>query len=397
MDFTQKNKTISDNIRNIMNFEALPGILLVIATLFALIIANSPLKEEYHHLFSEVYLFGSFNLHVLVNDFLMSIFFLVVGCEIKKELINGHLSNLKKASFPIVAAIGGVILPATIFFLLNKDSGFSNGVGIPISTDIAFAIGAFMIFRKKLNSSLKIFLLTLAVVDDLMSILIIGVFYSSSIKIVPLIIATAIFILLLSMKSMLKVEKLYPYFIFGFFLWIFIFFSGIHATISGVLLAFAIPIRRCDEVKCECLLSKVQYKLSPYANLLILPLFAFLNTAINLHITGITSDSITLILGIIIGLVIGKPLGIMLFTYIGVKLGLLEKPNGVTWYNICCVSMLAGIGFTMSIFVSEIALESNMVALSLAKVSILIAAIISCTLAFLSINILPNLFKKLAK
>lgn len=389
MDFVQK-KRFSQILSSLKHSEALPGILLVISTIVALIIANSPLQKAYHHLFSEVYLFENFNIHALVNDFFMAIFFLVVGCEIKKEIVNGHLSNLKKAAFPIVAAIGGVVTPAMIFYLMNKGTSFTNGVGIPISTDIAFAIGAFMIFRKKLNPSLKVFLLTLAVVDDLMSILIIGVFYSSHIRLVPLAIAAVIFLFLLSMKSMLKVEKLYPYFIFGFFLWVFIFFSGIHATISGVLLAFAIPIRRCDEVKCECLLSKVEHTLAPYANLLILPIFAFLNTAINFNITGITIDTLTLSVGIIVGLVIGKPLGIMLFTYIGVKIGFLEKPQGVKWYNVYCVAMLAGIGFTMSIFVSEIALASNEAALSLAKVSILLAAIISCFMAFMFINVVPK-------
>lgn len=394
MDFTQDKSGFSYRVQAILRSEALPGVLLLIATGIALIVANSPLEDAYHHFFSEIYIFNGFNLHALVNDFLMAIFFLVVGCEIKKEIVSGHLSDFKKASFPIVAAFGGVIVPALIFFVLNNGSSFSNGVGIPISTDIAFAIGAFMLFRKRLNSSLKVFLLTLAVVDDLMSILIIGVFYSSDIKLVPLAIAGMIFLILLSMKKVLKVEKLYPYFIFGFLLWIFIFLSGIHATISGVLLAFSIPIRRCDEVKCECLLSKVEHNLAPYANLLILPLFAFLNTAINFHIGGITQESITLSIGIIIGLVIGKPLGIMLFTMVGVKLHLIEKPKGVKWYNVCCVAMLAGIGFTMSIFVSEIALQSNPDALSIAKVSILIAAVFSCILAFVSINILPKFVKK---
>lgn len=372
-------------MQDLIKSEALPGVLLILSTIVALIMANGPLAESYHYILNDLYIFKGFNLHAFINDFLMALFFLSVGCEIKKEIVNGHLSDIRKALFPIVAAVGGVIVPAIIFFILNKGTSFSNGVGIPISTDIAFAIGAFMLFKKKLNTSLKIFLLTLAVVDDLMSIAVIGIFYSSGISFLPLMIAVLIFTGLILMKKINKSQNLYPYFILGMFLWIFIFISGIHATIAGVLLAFTIPIRRCDEEKCECLLTKVEHRISPYANYLILPLFALSNTAISLQITGITKETVTLSLGIIIGLVLGKPLGIMLFTIIGTKLKLIEKPSRVKWYDVACVSTLAGIGFTMSIFVSDIALQGNIEALNIAKISILFAAILSCTVASIAI------------
>ena len=318
----------------------------------------------------------------------MAIFFLVVGCEIKKEIVSGHLSNIKKASFPIVGAIGGVTVPAIIFYLINRGTSYSSGVGVPISTDIAFAIGAFMIFKKSLNPALKIFLLTLAVVDDLMSIIVIGVFYSSSVRMVPLIIAALIMILLFSLNKIFKCRKVSPYIILGLFLWYFIYQSGVHATISGVLLAMLIPIAR-DE-KEECILSKIEHSLSPYANLIILPLFAFSNTAIVLNLSSVTIDTIPLSLGIIIGLVVGKPVGIILFTSVLSKLNVVEKPKGVKWRELLVVGMLAGIGFTMSIFVSEIAFAGMDKALDLAKISILLAAITSCLIAFITIKLLGS-------
>ncbi|MGL4773635.1 MAG: Na+/H+ antiporter NhaA [Clostridium sp.] len=396
MDFVHSERKSISKLRRILEMEALPGLLLLVATVLALIVANGPFANAYHHVFEGTKIFG-LTIHEIVNDLLMAIFFLVVGCEIKKEAISGHLSDLKKASFPIVAAFGGVIIPAIIFFLMNRGTSFSNGIGVPISTDIAFAIGAFMIFRKRLNSSLKIFLLTLAVVDDLLSIIIIGVFYSSSINLFALGMAGVVLILLFSLRKINKENKLYPYFILGAFLWFFVFKSGVHATISGVLLALALPLRVCDEKECRCVLSAVEHTLAPYANLIILPLFAFSNTAINLRIEGLNTETFILAVGIIVGLVIGKPLGIMLFTMIGTKLNLLEKPEGVKWYNVYCVSMLAGIGFTMSIFVSEIAFAGYDNALNIAKVSILIAAIISCTMAYLFINVFPIFKEKLVR
>ena len=383
MDFTQKRWKLADIVQNAIKSELLPGALLLAATLCALVIANTSLVNEYHHFF-ETEVVRGITMHAFVNDFLMAIFFLVVGCEIKKEIVSGHLSNIKKASFPIVGAIGGVTVPAIIFYLINRGTSYSSGVGVPISTDIAFAIGAFMIFKKSLNPALKIFLLTLAVVDDLMSIIVIGVFYSSSVRMVPLIIAALIMILLFSLNKIFKCRKVSPYIILGLFLWYFIYQSGVHATISAML----IPIAR-DE-KEECILSKIEHSLSPYANLIILPLFAFSNTAIVLNLSSVTIDTIPLSLGIIIGLVVGKPVGIILFTSVLSKLNVVEKPKGVKWRELLVVGMLAGIGFTMSIFVSEIAFAGMDKALDLAKISILLAAITSCLIAFITIKLLGS-------
>ena len=222
-----------------------------------------------------------FNLHLFINDFLMAIFFLVVGCEIKRELIYGKLSSIKQASFPVIAAVGGMIVPALIFTLFNYSTAFEIGAGIPLSTDIAFAIGIFSILESRLNFSLKLFLLTLAVVDDLLSIIIIGVFYSSHIRVSGIIISLILTAILFSLKFFNKRNKLYPYIILGVALWAAVFYSGIHSTLSGVILAFSIPVLP-EKDKEKDLSYKIQHKLEPFSNYVILPLFAFSNTGINL-------------------------------------------------------------------------------------------------------------------
>lgn len=402
MNIVSRNKNgFLAKVKSAIKSEAFPGVMLLVATIIALIIANSPLRNLYTELLHHTYIIPGFSLHAFINDFLMAIFFLVVGCEIKKEVVEGHLSNVKKASFPIVAAFGGVIVPAIIFFMLNRNTQFMEGLGVPISTDIAFAIGAFILFKDKLNSSLKVFLLTLAVVDDLISIIIIGVFYSSHINIGALVVAVAIILMLLLVKKYNGKNRLYPYLTLGCALWFFVYKSGIHATISGVVLALLIPIRKSTEKseKCQngkCLNEKVEHLFSQFSSFLILPLFAFANTGINLNINSSVSESSTLITGIVIGLVVGKPLGIMLFTYVGTKMNLLEKPKGVLWVDVLCVAMLAGIGFTMSIFVSEIAFVGNTVILDIAKVSILVAAVLSCLLALAATTYSSKVRKKAA-
>lgn len=318
---------------------------------------------------------------MIINDFLMAIFFLFVGLEIKNEILNGHLSSFKKASFPIIGAIGGVLIPAVIFLIFNANTDFSIGIGIPISTDIAFAIGIFMILKNKLNPALKIFLLSLAVVDDLISILVIGLLYSSDINIGFLILSTLTFGVLILMNRR-KIDKITPYMIVGMLLWIFVYSSGIHATISGVLIAIAIPSKKL-KASNQPMMNRLEHKLAPLCNLVILPLFALANTAINLNIDINFNTNNTLITGIVLGLVIGKPLGIMMFTWLGTKLHVTEKPEGVEWISILPVSLLAGIGFTMSIFVSEIAFGGDGELFNICKISILSASIVSILATYL--------------
>lgn len=370
---------------SIVTSEAFPGILLLAATILALILANTQLNKYYNYVLYDIRI-GEFNLHLIINDFLMAIFFLVVGCEIKRELVYGKLSSIKKASFPVIAAVGGMIVPALIFTLFNFKSGFEIGAGIPLSTDIAFAIGIFCILESRLNFSLKLFLLTLAVVDDLLSIIIIGVFYSEHISFLWIIISLIIIGILFSMRYINKNNKLYPYLIVGFLLWITIFLSGVHSTLSGVILAFCIPVLH-EKDRAKDLSYKVQHKLEPFSNFVILPLFAFSNTGIALGGNLNLSKDYPLMLGIIFGLVVGKPLGIMAFTYVSNLIGIAKKPDDATWFDVLEVSILAGIGFTMSLFVSEIAFEDENIELNVAKISVLLAAVISIIIAIILTSI----------
>ena len=375
-----------------VNPEILTSILLVSATILALIMSNTGLREEYHYVFNGIKIFGEFNLHLLINDLLMAIFFLVVGCEIKYEILHGHLSSVKKAAFPVIAACGGVALPAIIFLMSNYNTRFSNGIGIPISTDIAFAVGVFMVLKNKLDPSLKVFLLSLAVVDDLISILVIGIAYSSDINLVGIIGAIGVMCILIYMNKILKVKKAMPYMVVGIALWFFVYISKIHSTISGVLLAMCLPANSDNSDKS--VLENVNDNLSPLCNYLILPLFAFSNTGINLSANVNYSELKTLIKGIMGGLIIGKPLGIMLFSYIGVKLHLIEKPKDTTWSSLLQVAILAGIGFTMSIFVTEIAFSGNQDIIDASKICILVSGVLSSTLTCTTIFLKPYLNRR---
>ena len=375
-----------------VNPEILTSILLVSATILALIMSNTGLREEYHYVFNDIKIFGEFNLHLLINDLLMAIFFLVVGCEIKYEILHGHLSSVKKAAFPVIAACGGVALPAIIFLMSNYNTRFSNGIGIPISTDIAFAVGVFMVLKNKLDPSLKVFLLSLAVVDDLISILVIGIAYSSDINLVGIIGAIGVMCILIYMNKILKVKKAMPYMVVGIALWFFVYISKIHSTISGVLLAMCLPANSDNSDKS--VLENVNDNLSPLCNYLILPLFAFSNTGINLSANVNYSELKTLIKGIMGGLIIGKPLGIMLFSYIGVKLHLIEKPKDTTWSSLLQVAILAGIGFTMSILVTEIAFSGNQDIIDASKICILVSGVLSSTLTCTTIFLKPYLNRR---
>ena len=375
-----KNKGYNIKKKGIVRSEAFPGILLVIATILALVLANTSLDKYYEYIIKDIG-FGEFNIHIIVNDFFMAIFFLVVGCEIKREFVFGKLSNLKAASFPVIAAIGGMVAPAIIFTLFNYNSGFEIGAGIPLSTDIAFAIGIFTILSKRLNLSLKVFLLTLAVVDDLLSIVIIGIFYSSKFNITAIIAALILTVILFLIKFINKSNRLWPYAILGLGLWFATYFSGIHATISGVILALSLPLTK-DGDKDNDLSLKVQHGLEPITNYFILPLFAFTNTGINLSGSINLFKEFPLMIGIVLGLVLGKPIGIITFTYIASLLGITNKPNNATWYDILEVSVLAGIGFTMSIFVAELAFKGIVEELNASKISILTSSVISIVLAF---------------
>lgn len=375
-----------------IQLEVFTSVGLILATIAALVIYNSPFKHIYTYIFNSIYIVNNFSLHMFINDFLMAIFFLVAGLEIKHEILFGNLSSLKKASFPIVASLGGVIVPALIFLVFNINTPFLGGICIPISTDIAFAVGVFFILRKKLNPSLKVFLLSLAVVDDLISILAIALVYSININFLYLFIAGGILLILLMANKIFQVKSITYYLISGLCLWYFIHLSGVHSTVSGILLAIVIPATSTSGISP---LEKLQRLLVPLNSIFIIPLFAFANTGISIDFSNVDfSGATTLSTGIILGLSIGKPLGIMLFSYIGCLFRITEKPKNISWMAVFLVSLIAGIGFTMSIFISEIAFIHNLVLVDIAKISILISSIISVVSSIVAINVYTFCIKR---
>lgn len=371
--------------RKSIKIEALTSIFLLIATISALFIYNTSLKDMYDYILNDIYIVNEFSIHMFINEFLMSIFFLVAGLEIKAEILHGNLSSFKKASFPVFASIGGVIIPALIFIFINRNSQFLSGFCIPISTDIAFAVGIFILFSNKFNPALKVFLLSLAVVDDLISIAFIAFVYSLDINFTYLIISFSILITLIIANKLFKIESIIYYLISGLCLWYFVNLSGVHSTISGIILAIAIPSKSYTCRKST--LDRLQCLLVPINSLFIIPLFAFANTGIELTYNIDLSSAKPLYMGIILGLSVGKPLGIMLFCYLGNLLKFTEKPKNISWMAIFFVSLIAGIGFTMSIFVSELAFIHNLTLINIAKMAILISASISIAASFITISI----------
>jgi len=368
------------------------GLLLLVCVAISLWIANSAEKENFSNFLAQYVGVNIGSIHLTytisawVNDGLMAIFFLLVGLEIKRELIEGELSNVKKASLPVLAAFGGMIIPALIYFLFNKGEETASGWGIPMATDIAFALAIIALLGKSVPASLKIFLAALAIADDLGAILVIAIFYTAQIHWNYLLMAGGIFALLITLNYF-KIKSLWFYLIPGLFLWYFVHHSGIHATIAGVLLAFTIPTNITAD---ESPLEKLEHFLTVPVNFLIMPIFALANTNITFQkemVTGLVSP---LGLGIVFGLFIGKTIGVTLCSWFAVKIKLAKLPSGATWKHIIGVGMLAGIGFTMSIFISLLSFSDAHHILE-AKFAILCASLIAGLIGFTYLKaIKPN-------
>ena len=356
--------------------EKASGLLLIAVTLISLLLANSVFQETYVN-FWKLSL-GSHSLVDWINDGLMAIFFLLIGLELEREIYAGELSNLRKASLPLFGALGGMLVPAGIYLAFNWGTATQSGAGIPMATDIAFAVGALSLLGKKVPTSLKIFLTALAVVDDLGAIFVIAIFYTKSLAFFNLAIALAIFGGLL-VCNRLRIHSFWPYVVGGIAMWYFMLHSGIHATIAGVLLAFAIPFGKGDK---SSLSIKLQHHLHWPVGFFILPLFALANTALPLG--GAIGESLlnSYSIGIVLGLLIGKPLGIFLFAYISTKLGYCSLPHDIQWKHLLGAGMLGGIGFTMSIFISLLAFQ-NEANIEGAKIAILLASTAAGILGFL--------------
>ena len=361
------------------NSEKSGGLVLVFVTLFSLVFANSIYQKEYIGFWHTN--IGGHDLVHWINDGIMTIFFLLIGLELEREIYLGELSDLRNASLPIFAALGGMVVPAGLFILLNLGTGEISGAGIPMATDIAFAIGILSLLGKRVPVSLKIFLTALAVVDDLGAIVIIAIFYTTSLTVANLLIALGIFGFLILLNWM-KVHNLMPYLIGGVAMWYFMLNSGVHPTITGVMLAFAIPFGDNNDKSPSYILQHFLHK--PVA-FFILPLFAIANTCIPLAGNIWEGLSQKYSIGIIAGLGIGKPLGILLFSFIAVSLGLCTLPSGLTWKRIAGAGFLGGIGFTMSVFITLLAFSDTSV-INNSKIAILAASIISGVIGFILLN-----------
>jgi NhaA family Na+:H+ antiporter len=360
------------------------GLLLILCTVVSLILANSAMGNAYHHFWLTE--FSGQSIEYWINDGLMTIFFLLIGLELEREIYKGELSNIKDALLPIFGAIGGMFIPAGIFLFFNYGTATQSGAGIPMATDIAFALGILSLLGSKVPTSLKIFLTALAVMDDLGAILVIAIFYTKTILWSNLLIAMGIYAVLLVLGR-LKVNNLIPYLIGGVIMWYFMLHSGVHATITGVLLAFAIPFGKGGKKSTSYILQHFLHK--PVA-FIILPIFALANTAIVLSSDIGSTLTQHYSLGIALGLIVGKPLGIFALTFVAVKLGICQLPSDLNWKSIIGVGFLGGIGFTMSIFITLLAFDHEAI-INNAKFVILISSLIAGIIGFISLKfILPE-------
>ena len=352
------------------------GIILIVCTIVSLLLANCGFADGYVH-FWHTPVAGA-PVEYWINDGLMAIFFLLIGLELEREVYIGELSNIKDAALPIFGALGGMLVPAGIFLMLNMGLPTQSGAGIPMATDIAFALGILSLLGKRVPTSLKIFLTALAVIDDLGAILVIALFYTKNIVFENLFIAIGIFIVLLALNR-LKVRNLIPYLAGGIAMWYFMLHSGVHATITGVLVAFAIPFGNGGPKSTSYIL---QHFLHRPVSFIILPLFAMANTAIILSPSSVEAFSEHFGLGIVLGLIVGKPLGIFLFAFAAVSLGFCKLPNDMNWKLLFGVGLLGGIGFTMSIFIALLAFDDASI-ISNSKFVIMAASVIAGIAGFL--------------
>ena len=367
--------------REFFDSEKAGGLILIFATALSLILANSQWQGSYTEFWATDW--GGHTITQWINDGLMAIFFLLIGLELEREIYEGELSDIRNASLPIFAALGGMLMPAGIFMLLNYGLPTQAGTGIPMATDIAFAIGILSLLGNKVPASLKVFLTALAVIDDLGAIVVIAIFYSASISLSNLLIALGIYAVFILLNR-LKVYSLIPYIIGGILMWYFMLNSGVHATITGVLLAFAIPFGKSIDKSPSY---KIQHFLHKPVAFFILPLFAVANTGIVIK-SGWQDGLLEMgSLGIIAGLVIGKPLGISLFSYLAVKFKLSKLPTELKWGNIIGVGFLGGIGFTMSIFITLLA-YTDMDMANNAKISILIGSVVAAIIGLVWLKIM---------
>ena len=378
---------ITQAIKNFFSREEKSGILLLLFATLALIIVNSPLQSLYYDIkYTDIPIsLGDFNftksVSHWVNDGLMAIFFFVIGLELKREILEGELSSFDRMVLPAIAAVGGMAAPALIYILININNPENmSGWAIPTATDIAFSLAVLLIIGKSVPLSLKVFLLSLAIIDDLGAVLIIAFFYTAEISSVYLLYSSIVFGLLV-VVNLSGNQKMYIYMVLGIFLWYFVLKSGVHATIAGVLLATTIPNNVENNVD-HSMLKHLEHKLHNFVGILVLPVFAFFNSDINFSDVTMSSVYSPLSMGVILGLLLGKPIGITLFTYVGMKTKLFSLPENVTLKDVFGLSLLCGIGFTMSLFINGLAFNETYL-IDSSKLGIFIGSIVSAVAGYL--------------
>ncbi len=374
--------TVTRIFREFYQSEKSGGLILIACTAVSLFLANSAIQWEYMLMWHVKV--GGISVEHWINDALMAVFFLLIGLELEREIYTGELSNFKNALLPMAAALGGMCFPAGIYALFNHGTPTQAGTGIPTATDIAFALGILSLLGNRVPPSLKIFLTALAVVDDLGAIIIISLFYTQSLIAINLLIALGIFVFLLVLNRM-RVYSLIPYLIGGIVMWYFMHHSGVHATITGVLLAFAIPFERTDNKNKKSPSHILQHCLHYPVAFFVLPLFALANTAIPFESEWNQIVRQSSSLGISMGLIVGKPIGIATFSFLAVASGFCRLPRLVNWYHIIGVGLLGGIGFTMSIFITVLAFD-DVVIINNAKLTILMSSCIAAIIGFTVLN-----------
>ncbi|SUT96283.1 Na+/H+ antiporter NhaA [Actinobacillus lignieresii] len=388
-------------IQKFLKLEAASGILLLVSALLAMIFANTDLNQLYFSfLQTEVAIkFGAFSIDkpllMWVNDGFMAVFFILVGMEVKRELFEGSLSSYQKAIFPAVAALGGMVVPALVYWFINQNHPeYQSGWAIPMATDIAFALGIVALLSKQVPPALKVFLLALAIIDDLGAIIVIALFFSHEMSMQALTIASIAIVILVAMNRY-KVTGLINYAIIGTILWASVLKSGVHATLAGVIIGFCIPLRGKNG---EAPLHHLEHALAPWCSFAILPLFAFSNAGVSLEGMSLDKLASPLPLGVALGLIIGKPVGVFLFSYVAVLLGIAKLPEGINLKQIFAIAVLCGIGFTMSMFIAGLAFgeeDASESVLALARLGILMGTFVAAIIGYflLKITTKPSLMK----
>lgn len=376
---------LSKLFTDFFNSEKAGGVVLILCTVLSLVLANTSLGPAYEHFWTTR--IGGHSLEHWINDGLMTIFFLLIGLELEREIYIGELSSIKDAMLPVAGALGGMLFPAALYLLFNYGTASQSGAGIPMATDIAFALGILSLLGSRVPSSLKVFLTALAVIDDLGAILIIAIFYSASLSWWYLFGALAIWGVLFVLNRM-KVHSLVPYLLGGVGMWYCMLHSGVHATITGVLLAFVIPFGDGSE---KTISYRLQHYLHKPVAFFVLPVFALANTAITVHGSWLDVLQHEYSYGVAAGLIIGKPLGIFLLSFLAVKMGLCKIPDDLNWKSIAAVGFLGGIGFTMSIFITLLAFD-NAEVINNAKLVILLSSLVAGIAGYI---FLASVIKKL--